>query len=102
MEHEDIEGVGSHYTPLDDDDQDRDERPSANGRHPAPSERQFDAFPVRPLTIFLGVLWLLCMGYGLAQGDTVAIVIAVVFALFFGAPALIVFGFGRRSRRPVH
>ena len=79
------------------EEQDQTERPSANGHHPLIQDSWRDAPRARPLTIFLGVLWLLCVGYGLWQGDTLAIVIALVFAVFLGAPALIVFGFGRRS-----
>ncbi|MGH2484465.1 MAG: hypothetical protein ACRDHE_00490 [Ktedonobacterales bacterium] len=80
------------------EEQDHTEPPSANGHRP-PAPRQVYSGPIlRPLTVFLGLLWLLIMGYGLWQGDTTAIVIALVFALFFGAPAVIVFGVGRRGR----
>ena len=75
-----------------------DEPPSANGHHPSAPREPYSGPILRPLTVFLGVLWVLIMGYGLWQGDTTAIVIAAVFALFFGMPALIVFGFGRRGR----
>jgi hypothetical protein len=82
--------------PLDQETED-DERPSANGHRPPEQRVYFE--PPRAVTILLGVMWLFCMGYGIWQGDPLAIVIALVFALFIGAPALIVFGFGRRSGR---
>lgn len=74
-----------------------EELPSANGHYPPGQRVYFE--PPRAFTILLGVLWLFCMGYGLWQGDPLAIVIALVFAIFVGAPALIVFGCGRGSRR---
>lgn len=74
-----------------------EERPSANGHRP-PLERLYFE-PPRAITILLGVMWLFCLGYGLLRGDPLALVIALVFALFVFAPALIVFGFGRGSRR---
>jgi hypothetical protein len=80
------------------EEQDYAEPPSANGHRPPAPRSPAAMLELRPLTIFLGVLWLLIMGYGLWQGDSTAIVIALVFALFFGAPAVIVFGFGRRGR----
>ncbi|HKV85498.1 MAG TPA: hypothetical protein VJN88_13140 [Ktedonobacterales bacterium] len=80
------------------EEQDQGESPSANGHRPPAPREPYSGPILRPLTIFLGVLWLLIMGYGLWQGDTTAIVIALVFALFFGMPSLIVFGFGRRGR----
>ena len=82
--------------PVDQEPED-DERPSANGHYPPSQRVSFE--PPRAFTVLLGVMWLFCMGYGLWQGDPLAIVIALVFALFVGAPALIVFGFGRASRR---
>lgn len=81
--------------PVEPDD---DAPPSANGHRPPAPRSPVATLELRPLTIFLGVLWLLIMGYGLWQEDSTAIVIALVFALFFGAPAVIVFGFGRRGR----
>lgn len=59
----------------------------------------------RTYTIFISVLLVLLVGYGIVTGNPYGYAIAGVLFVFIGLPALVIFGLGRlqRHRRsPLH
>lgn len=57
---------------------------------PIPSSRAY--------TIFISILIIILIAYGIATGNIFGYIIAGVFLVFIGLPALVIFLFGRLGR----
>ena len=53
----------------------------------------------RAYTIFISILIIILVAYGIATGNIYGYIIAGVFLVFIGLPALVIFLFGRLGRQ---